>query len=550
MSSVEDNASIDIESANYFGENEDQMHISSENPLLDLYIKIVRGIDKLHLTSLFHRFPLSQDLIVLIFATRNCRGGKGQRALFHVMFREISRKYPSVGCGLLHLIPHFGYWKDVLNLLEDSTANSSFAQALITLIVDQLEKDFREYTLFVENPESDLTPPTISLCAKYAPRPNMHFAKYRPKSFESIVSKFSSRFIDSSKMNELEKFYRQCISKLNKYLDTPEIKMCGNTWAEIDFARVPSLRLKKHGKAFLNRNRPDNFENEDRNACRNHLLESNSRKRINEVQSSPHEIVNSLGVRTRQFVSNRIPTPEQFEMLYSQWDTMRDSLKVRFSKNLIAMCDVSKSMMSGAGSVIPMMVSVAMGILISELNSGSFANKTLTFNGHPQFVDFSDCKNLREKVFRICEDTENHTNTDLVRAYKLIIEHAIQNRLKSDEIPSLVVFSDMDFEESCMRHSNAFDLINDMFCKAGLTRPTLVYWNLNCNEEFPIFKEELNMILMRGYSTTLFNHLLFGNQIPTPEVIFRMMLDDSQYDCVRDALKPLRHLHRGLCIDV
>ena len=53
----------------------------------------------------------------------------------------------------------------------------------------------------------------------------------------------------------------------------PEVLMCAQTWAEINFAKVSSLRLDRHKRAFLNKGKDRARDNLDRLACREHLLE-------------------------------------------------------------------------------------------------------------------------------------------------------------------------------------------------------------------------------------------------------------------------------------
>ena len=61
--------------------------------------------------------------------------------------------------------------------------------------------------------------------------------------------------------------------------------------------------------------------------------------------------------------------------------------------NLIVMSDVSGSM-----SGDPMLVSIGMGILISEICHPAFRDLVLTFSDNPMFHDLSNCSTFCEKV--------------------------------------------------------------------------------------------------------------------------------------------------------
>jgi hypothetical protein len=45
------------------------------------------------------------------------------------------------------------------------------------------------------------------------------------------------------------------LSRLNKQIDTTQIKQCGQNWSAIDFNTVTSITIAKQKKAFLNINK-------------------------------------------------------------------------------------------------------------------------------------------------------------------------------------------------------------------------------------------------------------------------------------------------------
>jgi hypothetical protein len=68
--------------------------------------------------------------------------------------------------------------------------------------------------------------------------------------------------------------YRQTVSAINKKLNTPQIKQCGQQWATIDFFKegeVSKQTLKKQNAAFLYNN-TKKIEEEDRLQCRENYL--------------------------------------------------------------------------------------------------------------------------------------------------------------------------------------------------------------------------------------------------------------------------------------
>ena len=82
------------------GENGTLEHISTENSLVDLFFKLMRGMEVEDLQSKVRAILQSVsetpeertanttlvDLFVICMQTRDCRGGKGEKSVFYVFF--------------------------------------------------------------------------------------------------------------------------------------------------------------------------------------------------------------------------------------------------------------------------------------------------------------------------------------------------------------------------------------------------------------------------------------------------------------------------------
>jgi hypothetical protein len=96
-------------------------------PLLALFDKIVRGLKADSLNALIDSVledarassdvEMVKDLFVMAFQTRWCRGGKAEKLLFYKFIVHLYERFPNVVLDLMHLIPKYGYWKDLLSLL-------------------------------------------------------------------------------------------------------------------------------------------------------------------------------------------------------------------------------------------------------------------------------------------------------------------------------------------------------------------------------------------------------------------------------------------------
>merc|ERR1711951_9787 len=91
-------------------------------PLVALFFKLVRGMPEATLRELMAACTKAgsasgyADLVVLAFQTRATRGmGKGEKLLFYTMLKDLPVE---AVLATLPLVPHFGYWKDLLLLTE------------------------------------------------------------------------------------------------------------------------------------------------------------------------------------------------------------------------------------------------------------------------------------------------------------------------------------------------------------------------------------------------------------------------------------------------
>ena len=149
------------------------------DPLLALFDKPVRGLDEARISSFVADIiaeartkgdaePL-KNLFVLAFQTRWCRGGKGERKIFYHLLVVLYERYAAVVVDLVQLIPTYGCWKDLLNLLlECKHGNVDYAplrHTVWSMFARQLKADEEELAAATRQGRS----PKLSLAAKYAP---------------------------------------------------------------------------------------------------------------------------------------------------------------------------------------------------------------------------------------------------------------------------------------------------------------------------------------------------------------------------------------------
>jgi hypothetical protein len=549
------------------GENGSLEYKTTSNGLVDLFFKLVRNFPEDEMKQMIQAIlsgPLDgnniADLFVLLFQTRDARGGKGEKKLFYVFFIELFKKFPRTINSLLGEIRTYGYFKDFMNLeefiqsIQDNDSiefNKLYGEynyllgLMIQIYADQLRKD--EISL---NSAPTGEVPELSLAAKFAPREGKKFNKFYKKLVKIL-------FPDSKSAN---KDYRELVVKLTKALEIPEVLMCANRWDEINFSRVPSLCLNRHRKAFLNEilNGTDlrHPDDEKRNTCRTNLLKASAKGKVCGKVLQPHELTKQL--RT----SN--PSQEEIQVYDAQWKKIIEGVRETMSAfignemksgainlgKLVPLVDVSSSM-----SGTPMEVAIALGIMVSELADPAFRDRFITFHETPSWVNLSDCKTIYDKVLKTSKAPWG-TSTNFQAAFELILRVCVENRLQPEDIPDLIVFSDMQFNEADRKGVTMHQYMTQRFSEEGMkvsgkpwSLPKIIYWNLRGNTRgLPVEANTPNVQMLSGFSPSLLKLLLDGEPLEiqtvdeegnvstqeiTPEMTLRKALDDHRYYPIR-----------------
>ena len=133
------------------------------------------------------------------------------------------------------------------------------------------------------------------------------------------------------------------------------------------------------------------------------------------------------------------------------------------------------------------------------------ATGSVTFNTIPKWHNLSKCKTFCEKVNSLKKSPWGGS-TDFMKAIENILEIAIVNKLSNDEIPDLIVFSDMQFNEADSKFLTHYEIIKKKFNNVGYTTiPKIIFWNLRGDTNgFPVDSKCENVQLLSGFSPSLF----------------------------------------------
>jgi len=540
---------------------------NAESSLTALYFSLIRGCEKNVIDNLVNIFIDSiknlderdsaeycRYLVVLLFQTRDPRGGKGERAVFRYLLLKIYSFFPKTIELLVHYIPHFGCWRDLNDLAIDIYGKPQFESLLNIIysnICEQLQTDKDNYDQWIIDKTKNHN---LTLLAKWAVKEGSSTDKKIKMSKELSKRIYPAEFKQNYKL-ALKK-YRHLLVELNNAINTTEIYMCDKRFKEIDFNLVPSKCLKKNLKGFLNINLLNEqlrFPNDiDRNMCRENLIQfmnevKMGKKKINVGGVFIHEIVEQL---YNHIVGTNKLTEEEIELYELAWNSIVNTYSELIKKNEIHLNEgVVLADISGSMSGVPMMVSISCAIFISSLLNNSYKNKFITFESIPQWYNIPENMTLLEKVKHIL-DSPWGGSTNFEKAFNLILEVAEYNRLIPEQLPQwFLVVSDMAFDvaNNNQNWKTMYELLVEKFSITGLKIcgrpykiPHIIFWNVRVTSSngFPVVHDQEGCQLISGFSIALLKEIFKTSDLSniTPWKSLKSTLDSSRYDIIRDVI--------------
>lgn len=542
-------------------------YTSTGDARVDLSMRMVRGADAEDLSTRIRDVAKAhlEDAFVMAFHGRNIRGGKGERDVGLRMLRALYDDYPAIVQGLLDLVPHYGSWSD----FKDEVFVGPLEGRVAQLIADQLRKD-------TATPVGE----AISLCAKWAPREGYDLAKPVARALFPEIAQHSSRM----------RAYRRLVAGLNRRLNTVETLMSADRWDEIRPPTVPGRAGKLYTRAFLNlkgsplanghpRDEP-RTENPKRIACAeafqaHYAAAAQGQAKVHGAATVfPHEVVK----RARS--ANL--TEDERNHLRGVWRSMVETARSSGGMGRsIFMSDFSGSMQSaGAAGDTPYWVSVALGILGSQVAGGAFRGRLLTFDNTPTWHKFpvpedGSPADLFDCLATLHGSIGQGLSTDFQAAIDMVLATLKRERVPPGQEPeNIIVLTDMNWDKAAAfngrgaytdnvyRHhakveewQTHLEMVQESFRRAGEDMwgsgrggwqvPRIVVWNLAANPtDFHAQADTPGLGFLSGWSPTQFKVLQAeGPRQITPLEMLRLELDDPVYDQLRARLAALLSGH-------
>lgn len=465
-------------------------YVTTGKNIVDMFFKIssYRNMPESAIKADFAKVYAENPNLAVKFAfyVGDIREGLGERRAFKAMIDWLSavENFDK----LIKYIPEYNRFDSMFVLRGTALENQMVKAIKQQLVSDKID----------ERP---------SLLAKWMPSINT----------SSTKTKELGRWF-ATQLGMTERQYRKTLSGIRQKLELVESKMCANEWNSINYEHVPSKANLNYKDAFLK-------HDETR---RRKFLEKvlNGEAKINSGVNFPHDVVHRYG---------RCPKCKD-DAIEALWANLKNTLNDA-SSNIMVVRDGSGSMTStiSGTSISALEVATALAVYFSERQTGEFQNKFITFCSRPEFVDLSKCKTLQEKL-RVCHSYDECSNTNIEATFDLVLKTAVQHNLKQEEIPTLLIVSDMEFDCATSLGWNAresqfvplFKTIEKKFKAHGYELPKLIFWNvMSRTGTIPMKENAAGVGLVSGFSTNVIKAVL-SNELDPYQAIVKI-LDSERY---------------------
>lgn len=533
--------------AKNFGENSSLQYDWSshiDETLVQFFFQLVRSDDHTELENklrailshikgreILHRQHLTMAY-KLIGHTRDIISGKGEQQLTFMQIVVWYEFYPYLAKQAFSLcvthnanIHPYGSWKDIKYFCHYiyqklSTKQHPLIEHALQLAQARLEYDWQIFQTVWPPPRG-----ALSLVGKWLPREKSKkfgwiHTQLAKMLFPHFLTTANSRKSARKARLKCKIHLTQRLTKLNKYIDTIQIKQCNGQWNDIHFHHVTAQTMRRQKLAFLNKttmniqrsNQLDRIESGEK--CKHYIaaaIHSPNAYPIRGRRCMPYELVKDA----IQALQNNIQ--EEKDIVNLQW---HDNQQMNCGlKDLIVCCDTSFAMSRPTN--IPLYNAIGLGIRCAELSEGPFQNRLFTFDARPQWINLEDCETFVDKVNKLCKISSGR-NTNFYKMLRMILTIYIEANIAPHHVKNmtLAVFSNHQMDPRWTESpANSMDVMYDsivkMYANAGLQTkwkrpykpPHCLFWNLRLGKGFPVYSKQKNVTIMSGYSSILLNIL-------------------------------------------
>jgi hypothetical protein len=283
----------------------------------------------------------------------------------------------------------------------------------------------------------------------------------------------------------------------------------------VEYPAVPSYAMKNYRGAFAKHD-PDGFADYKASLVKGET-------KVNASTLYPYDLVHQY----RELMSGwSYSHCDVDDIVEAQWKALPNY--VEGENNILVMADVSGSM-SGR----PMETSIGLATYFAQRNKGDYHNLYMSFTSDSHFISLDGCSTLHDAVKRVAK-TDMGYSTNLEAAFIHILNHAVENGVKPEDMPkALIVVSDMEIDPY-FRGRRELDFVQrqkERFARRGYELPKLIMWNVEARKDTFLSQSE-DVLLVSGQSASVFKQLCGDLNGVTAWDLMLKTLNDPMYDCV------------------
>ena len=435
---------------------------------------------------LLHEIKKSGDLLCHLTKCKkliiDIRDNKGERYITYMLLYVFYEYFQEEAVSLLYeIVPKRGSWRDIPGLCDIIRHFSGPDHPLIEKSIEYMNSALHyDYILSKKNGK-------ISNIAKWIPRETSkhawlferlahHWTKtYTPYLFSSLRDCDPNAHVRAA--NKSRQLYRKVFVGLSKRLELIETKMCSGEWTKIDPAKINRGTFAKRMDALLGTYYPEKL---DRMICKEKIIS--------------HGPSISLELSMGEFVIQALKRQSNNDtfrnkLINDSWDKF--SFTMDKDSVCIPMVDVSESM-AKSNSIYS-----AVGI---ALKIAQVSGRILFLGNQPYWKTVLE-PDFTANVKSIFDNIPPPTRTNILGGFSLVINAIVQSELKIEEMNKMefVLLSDMNFYE------NLYSETKDLFNKAALPLPRIVFWNLSTSSaNLPCSYDTKNVKFLSGVGSISF----------------------------------------------
>jgi hypothetical protein len=309
---------------------------------------------------------------------------------------------------------------------------------------------------------------------------------------------------------EIRNFYGMSPKQYRKSLvaltNVVESKMCAGAWDSIEFGKLPSLASARYNKAF-GRNAKTSYE-----AYKARLTAGTDK--VNASAVYPYDVIKTLRHGGDSVVAD------------AQWASLPNYIG---NASVLPLVDVSGSMscpVGGNANLQCIDVALSLGLYCADKNTGVFKDTFLTFSAKPKAQVVKGT--LAQKMSQM-DSSDWGMNTNLHAAFEEILRIAVKGGVNASDMPkTLLILSDMQFDQCVSFDDSAHQMIVRKYKEAGYEVPNIVFWNLNSKDNVPVKFDKRGTALVSGFSPAVMKGILSGTDM-TPYGIMLATVDVPRY---------------------